>query len=832
MKNLYVNVALPVPVNKLFTYIVSDELKDDVAVGKRVIVPFGEQELTGIIVEVSAQSGWHKLKEIKDVLDPVPVFSDEMLKLTKWVADYYLASWGEVLKTALPAGTILESRRIVKLRRQPEPEVLSSMEKSSPKRAEILKFLMKENSPVAIKTLKNKFHFKNIYSILHALESLGYIEVEKHLPGQKAKIKFERFVALSKLYEDNLKKLTQVIGELEKTSQRQAEVLLFLLARLKKGEREVSLSELLKVTGASVQTVKKLVEKGLIELYKKEAIRKFEYDFDEPDKKFELNEYQKKALVEIKKAIEFGEFKTLLLYGVTGSGKTQVYIEAIKEIIKLGKTAIVLVPEISLTPQIVNRFKKSFGDIVGVIHSKMSIGERYDSWRMIRDGVYKIVIGPRSAVFAPLDKIGLIVVDEEQESSYKQFDAPPRYNARDVAIMRGRINNAVVILGSATPSLESYYNAKSGKYHLLVLPERVDNAKMPKIIVVDMIKERKEHANKTSISTLLIQKIGERVSRGEGIIIFQNRRGYSTYIECQDCGYVEMCDNCSVTLIFHKAGNHLRCHYCGSVKDVPEKCRRCGGVKLKLKGVGTQRVEDEIMQIFSNVRVIRMDLDTTMGKKAHDKIMQRFANGEADILLGTQMVAKGLDFSRVTLVGVISADIPMLIPDFRSSERTFQLLTQVAGRAGRSGKEGEVIIQTFQPDHYIFNYVVEHKTLEFYERELKIRKDLNYPPFTRLILIEFKGKNEKNVELASEEFSKELKSKISLPVQILGPAPAAIPKINQNYRYHIIIKIPKHVDKTGREISGIIWQLKEKLEVKLNSKGVRLIIDVDPQNTV
>ncbi|CUU10884.1 replication restart DNA helicase PriA [Candidatus Kryptobacter tengchongensis] len=832
MKNLYVNVALPVPVNKLFTYIVPDELRDDVAVGKRVIVPFGEQELTGIIVEVSTQSGWHRLKEIKDVLDQVPAFSEEMLKLTKWVADYYLASWGEVLKTALPAGTVLESRSIVRLRRQLEPEVLSNMEKSSPKKAEVLKFLISQNSPVAIKTLKNKFHFKNIYSILHSLESLGYIEIERYLPEQKAKIKFEKFVSISKSYADNSKKLTQVIEELEKTSPKQVEILLFLLARLKKGESEVLLSDLLRVTGASMQTVKKLAERGLIEIYKKEAIRKFEYEFDEPDKKFELNEYQKKALIEIKKAIDSESFKTFLLYGVTGSGKTQIYIEAIKEIIKLGKTAIVLVPEISLTPQIVNRFKKSFGDIVGVLHSRMSIGERYDSWRMIKNGVYKIVIGPRSAIFAPLDKIGLIVVDEEQESSYKQFDLPPRYNARDVAIMRGRINNAVVILGSATPSLESYYNAKLGKYHLLVLPERVDNAKLPKIEVVDMIKERKEHANKTSISTLLTQKIDERISRGEGIIIFQNRRGYSTYIECQDCGYVEMCDNCSVTLIFHKAGNHLRCHYCGFVKSVPEKCRRCGGIKLKLKGVGTQRVEDELAQIFSSAKIIRMDLDTTMGKKSYDKIMQRFANGEADILLGTQMVAKGLDFSRVTLVGVISADIPMLIPDFRSSERTFQLLTQVAGRAGRSEKEGEVIIQTFQPDHYIFNYVVEHKTLEFYERELKIRKELNYPPFTRLILIEFKGRNEKNVELASDEFAKELRSKVHLPVQILGPAPAAIPKINQNYRYHIIMKIPKNVDKTGGEIAGIIWQLKEKFEVKLNSKGVKLIIDVDPQNTV
>lgn len=832
MKNLYVNVALPVPVNKLFTYIVPDELKNDVAIGKRAIVPFGNQELTGIIVEVSNESGWHNLKEIKDVLDPEPVFSDEMLKLTRWIAEYYFSSWGEVLKIALPAGTVLESKRIVKLLRHPDQDTLSRMEKNSPNRAEVLKFLLSHNSPLPIKTLKNKFKFKNIYSILNSLEALGYIEIEKYLPEQKAKVKFEKFISLSKPYAENLKKLTQIISELEKSAPKQAEVLLFLIDSLKKGKKELLMSDVLKTASTNSQTIKKLQEKGLVEIYQKETVRKFEYEFEEPDKKIELNEYQKKALSEIKKAIESEKFKTFLLYGVTGSGKTLIYIESIKEVINLGKTAIVLVPEISLTPQMVNRFKKTFGDVVGVLHSKMSIGERYDSWRMIKDGIYKIVIGPRSAVFAPLEKIGLIVVDEEQESSYKQFDTPPRYNARDVAIMRASINNAVVILGSATPSLESYYNAKIGKYQLLILPRRVDNAKMPRIKIVDMIQERKENANKTSISTILRQKIEERLERKEGIIIFQNRRGYSTYIECQDCGYVEMCDNCSVTLIFHMAQNHLRCHYCGLTKKVPDKCRKCGGVKLKLKGVGTQRVEDEINQIFPSAKVIRMDLDTISGKKSYDKIMQKFVNGEVDILLGTQMVAKGLDFSRVTLVGVISADIPMLIPDFRSSERTFQLLTQVAGRAGRSEKEGEVIIQTFQPGHYIFDYVVNHKTLEFYENELKLRESLNYPPFTRLILIEFKGEDERNVELASNEFSKELKSKLQTPIQILGPAPAAIPKIKRNFRYHIIIKIPKQLNKNNKEIAQVIWQLKEKLEAKLNSKGVKLIIDVDPQNTV
>jgi len=832
MGNFYVNVALPVPINKLFTYIVPDDLKSDVAIGKRVIVPFGKQELTGIIVEVSNESAWHKLKEIKDVLDPKPIFSDEMLRLTRWISDYYFSSWGEVLKSALPYGTILEGKRTVKLIREVDQETLSQMEKTAPKKAELLKFLIsRKKQTITIKSLKNTLKLRNIYSLLNSLESLGYIEIENRLPEQKAKVKIEKFVSIAESYRENLNKLTAQINELEKKSPKQVDILLFLLDQLKKGKFEIALSELLKKTEATAQTAKKLEEKGIIKITLKETIRKFEYEFEEPDKKIVLNEHQKNALAEIKKAIENGKFKTFLLYGVTGSGKTQVYIEAIKEIIKLGKSAIVLVPEISLTPQIVNRFKKNFGDIVGVLHSRMSLGERYDTWRMARDGNYKIIIGPRSAIFAPLERIGLIVVDEEQESSYKQFDNPPRYNARDVAIMRARLNNAVAILGSATPSLESYYNAKIGKYQLLTLPERVDNAKLPKIEIIDMIKERKEN-NKTSISSLLSSKINDRLNKGEGIIIFQNRRGYSTYIECQDCGYVEMCDNCSVTLIFHKAHNHLRCHYCGSVKSVPERCHRCNGIKLKLKGVGTQKVEDEIKTLFPSAKIIRMDLDTTAGKKSYDKIMKKFANAEADILLGTQMVAKGLDFSRVTLVGVISADIPMLIPDFRSSERTFQLLTQVSGRAGRSEKEGEVIIQTFQPQHYIFNYVVNHQILEFYESELKIRRDLNYPPFTRLILIEFKGENEKNVESSADEFSNELRANLPQGVHLLGPSPAAIPKIKRNYRYHIIIKVPKQIDKNGAELAKIIWQLKEKYETKLNSKGVKLIIDVDPQNTI
>ena len=836
MDKLFVNVALPVPVNKLFTYSVPSELKKDVAVGKRVLVPFGRKEMTGFIVGVSTEAGWHKLKNIKDVLDPEPVFTDELMKLTRWVADYYFSSWGEVLKTALPQGTVVESKRIVKLVKcENIDEVVNKISKTAPKRAEVLRFLSHHPSGVSINKIKTELKIRNIYSILNNLEKLGFVKMENLIPSGKAGIKKEKFVSLSDELRASEKKLYSAIDEVEKYAPRQLDILMFLVGETRRGKTEVPVSEVLKRTGAQLSSIKSLVEKGFVKMIEKEVIRKFEYEFSEPDKKITLNKFQLEAVKKINQAVDEGKFKAFLLYGVTGSGKTQVYIEAIKKVVQSGKTAIVLVPEISLTPQMVDRFKKVFGDVVGVLHSKMSAGERYDTWRLARYGSFRIIIGPRSAVFAPLENLGLIVVDEEQESSYKQFDSSPRYNARDVAVMRARINNAIAILGSATPSLESYYNAKSGKYELLELPERVDKAKLPRIEIVNMIKERKEAGNKTSISNVLKAKIKERLDKGEGIIIFQNRRGYSTYIECQDCGFVESCSNCSVTLTFHLAQKHLRCHYCGKTKEVPDRCARCGGIKLKLKGVGTQKVETELKALFPEVRILRMDLDTTVGKKSHDKIITKFLNGEADILVGTQMVAKGLDFSRVTLVGVISADIPMLIPDFRSAERTFQLLTQVAGRSGRSEKEGEVIIQTFNPEHYIMELVAKHRVFEFYEKELEFRKELGYPPFSRLVLIEFKGPDEKAVSSVAEAFSTEMKNEIerNIPgVELLGPAPAAIPKIKRNFRYHIILKTPKEYGKKSEKLHIAIWKLKEKYEPKLNSKGIKLIVDVDPQNTI
>ena len=474
----------------------------------------------------------------------------------------------------------------------------------------------------------------------------------------------------------------------------------------------------------------------------------------------------------------------------------------------------------------------------------MSAGERHDVWRLALRGTYRIIIGPRSAIFAPLDNLGLIVVDEEHEASYKQFDAVPRYNARDVAVVRGANTRALVVLGSATPSAESYRNAMQGKYELLSLPERIDRVPMPVIGIVDMTEERKrayaamkeslpeeerrklKDFKQSSISDVLKEKIGQRLQRKEGIILLQNRRGFAPFIECEDCGYTETCERCSITMTYHLAKKHLRCHYCVQVRQPHTQCPQCKGSNIRLLGIGTQRVEQELTVLFPAAKILRMDLDTTTRKGAHERILKKFGEGDADILLGTQMVAKGLDFPRVTLVGVISADTQMLLPDFRASERTFQLLTQVAGRAGRSTLQGEVVIQTRQPNHYSLRHVVDNNVVEFYKQELEERRELDYPPFSRLALVETRGKNEGEVRKHSETFAGLFK-KSDGQLILLGPAPAVIAKINNEYRWHIIIKSPKSHDQSGASLHAALR--KALLQYQQTSRSsVRLTIDIDP----
>lgn len=614
--------------------------------------------------------------------------------------------------------------------------------------------------------------------------------------GSVVNIKFDTFYRLNNEYDENIKfseKQLQIIDLCQK-------------------KEMVLKNELVDI---SVSALRTLLKKNVLVEEKKEHYR-LNYSNIKTQKK-ELTDMQKKAVNEVIN----GDKNVYLLHGVTGSGKTEVYMEIIDYYLSLGKSSIVLVPEISLTPQMVNRFRERFGDRIAALHSALSDGEKYDEWRRIYRGEADIVIGARSAVFAPLNNIGIIIVDEEHSESYKQSDPSPRYNAKDIAIKRSDFHNCSVVFGSATPSLEVMARSQKGVYKYISLPERVNGKSLPNVYIVDMNKEMRK--TKGYLSKMLIDKISDRLEKREQIILLLNRRGYSSFITCKNCGYTFKCPNCDISLTFHKSSNTLRCHYCGYGEKVYKKCPSCHEESLSNLGIGTQKVEEEIIKMFTNAKVLRMDYDTTSRKGMHEKMIDAFKNHEYDILIGTQMVAKGLDFSLVTLVGVINADTSLNIPDFRSSENTFSLLSQVAGRSGRAQKCGEVVIQSFNPEHYAISLTKNHDYLSFYSKEMSIRKCLHYPPFYYLCIIKISGKD------ASIIFNESLKIKRSLErnlenVIILGPSASSLFKVNNIYHYNIIIKY--------RRIDGI-YEIVEKIveHYKVSSK-VKVDIDFNPSQMI
>ncbi len=852
MPHVYVDLAIPDTVDKLFTYAVPLELQDAVKPGIRVTAPFGKRPRVGFVVTTStrppAVSG---IKMIQDVLDTEPLISEQLLNLTKWMSEYYFAPLGDVLKASLFQGATHTGKRMVKL-------VHAGHESSSgeliptPKQAAIIRELS-TGGLMSEAYLRKKIGGTGLNKSFRELAQKGYISIEETNRTLYPKQKYESVVVLD---DDARNRLQHWIETPRQSAGLRQRAVVQKLMETPTDRSTVTVSDLLKESHASLTTLRSLEKKLVITIARNAVTRTTPYELYASSlgtTNIILNQHQRYAVDQILSGIQKNSFHVFLLHGVTGSGKTQIYIESIRDIIARGKTAIVLVPEISLTPQIVRRFKLHFGEQVAALHSKMSTGERYEVWRKTNEGTYSIVIGARSVVFAPLNNIGLIVVDEEQEPSYKQYDQNPRYHARDVAIMRANQCNAVVVLGSATPSLESYTNALSGKYTLLELPERVDSAKLPHIEIIDMAAERQRelHAFREQrkaewqtnpqiareekrvpefslLSKKLQEKIEDRLCKKEGIIILQNRRGFSAFVECIDCGHVEMCENCSISLTYHRVQHHLRCHYCGMVKHPPELCPKCQSSAVSFRGIGTQRVEEEIGKLFPAAKILRMDLDTTTTRGSHDTILRKFSDGEIDILLGTQMVAKGLDFARVTLVGVISAETQMLLPDFRSSERTFQLLTQVAGRAGRSNLAGEVIIQTYIPGHESLQYVLNHDFKAFYNNEIEYRKELHYAPFSHITLLEFKGKNEDDVKRNANYFAELLRRQNS-HVQYLGPSPAVIAKLNGLFRWHILIKDVKGKGpsrKRFRKELRAILSSYQNSPVK-NRNSVRLTIDVD-----
>ena len=831
---MFAQVALPLPSRKLFTYRIPPHLEGRLDLGFRVLIPLQKRLLSGFVVGITKTSDIKKTKEIIDLLDPYPLFSREMLELTRWISEYYFCSWGESLKAVLPAEIQVKSELWVE--RSNDGPLMTDDEcfirhQSSLllRQKEILELLSDQKRKLS--WLKRKVGGKGLYADLYDLEKKGWVKISSQLGKPRVRIKYEKIVRLKNLNNtpSEIELFKLAISALKRKAPKQAKCLELLLAK----SGEISLEKLNLSVKQNAQSLSGLKKRGLIEFDVIEKIRESDWGLDLPEiTEILLNEEQKDILGKIKAAQQSNTHSTFLLHGITGSGKTQVYIEAIREAINLGKRALVLVPEISLTPQIISRFKANFGGLVGCLHSRLSPGERFDSWRKAKEGKFPIMVGARSAVFSPLENLGLIVVDEEHDSSYKQDDPAPRYNAKDVAVMRGKLNRSVVILGSATPSLESYFNAQNGKYVLCQLEQRVERRALPEVKIVDLKEERKK-GNKNILSANLSSLLKEKIEKNQQALLFLNRRGFSTFIKCGECGHIMRCPHCDITLTFHRTDFSMRCHYCGFTQKAPELCPNCQGFKFIYRGVGTQKVEEELKRNFPQVSVERMDLDTTSKKGAHRRILSDFGKKRFNVLLGTQMITKGLDFPEVTLVGVVSADFSLDLPDFRTKERTFQLLTQVAGRAGRGDLGGEVIIQTYYPDEWAIKLAAKHDFSTFYQNEMEQRKELGYPPFAHLVLILFSGKNQNRVISQSEKFCLLLKEMLIKEkfkeTEILGPAPAPLSRIKNQYRWQAIIKtkiIQKVVDLLRKILEENKGFSSKSFEKKKGS--CRISINVDP----
>lgn len=721
---MFLDIAINLPINKTFTYTVPDNLRDKVAIGKRVIAPFGRKKhVVGYIVGISESCPVdYKLKDIIACLDEQVVISSELMQLTKWIATYYLSSWGQVLSCAVPYSPQLQTKMVK---------------------------ILRLNLSAEIEGLKlSKAQIK----IIELLKSVG----------------------------------------------------------------DMSSKKIMERTGVSQSPINTLIKHGVLTIcYQQEYRCPHKHSSPPCPSPYSPTIHQTMAFQEISANIKAEEFGVFLLHGVTGSGKTEVYLHAIEQALAMDKTSLVLVPEISLTPQTVERFVARFGQRVAVLHSRLSDGERYDEWQRVLKKEAEIVIGARSAVFAPLNRLGLIIVDEEHDSSYKQFDPAPRYHARAVAVMRAKYTNATIILGSATPSMESFYNAQTGKYRYLALPVRVDDRPMPIVETIDMREE------KGIFSVRLQQAIAQRIEDKQQVIIFLNRRGFAPFIQCRGCGHIMKCPNCEITLTYHLSDKRLKCHYCDYYQPAPQSCPQCQGENIQYSGIGTQKVVEELHRLFPEAEIARMDVDTTSTKGSHEYILNNFRTGKLDILVGTQMIAKGHDFPNVTLVGVVSGDIGLNMPDFRSCEKTFSLLTQVAGRAGRGQIHGEVIIQTYSPQHYSICAAASHDYQGFYNSEIEFRQQLHYPPFTHLMNILVRGKNHDQSYQISEMFASQLKmNNPNNDIIILGPAPCSLSKIQGYYRYHILLKSSKI-----QQMRQLV--LKSIHELSLPN-GVDVIMDMDP----
>lgn len=841
MKYRLAQVIVDVPsreTDRPFDYSIPESMQDWIEIGSRVGVPFGHRTVQGFVVSLKEHSDMEstRIKPIAELLDLLPPLPPDLVELADWMSHKYACSMISALQAMIPSALKGKAERYISVTEQVEEglgndgDALFAMPPLLTGEEEAIVSYVRRNGTVTLDHLN--VHFPRQAGTIKGLIGNGVLS-EIQLIKDKVRKKMVKTVAAAVSGED----ADLAMASFTAQARRQKEVLQFLL----EVGIPLSMQEVLSTLQVTAGTVKKLVEKGYAVIEEVEVFRdpyqNRKFKGTEP---LQRTPEQETVYSHISSALDAGAFGTFLLHGVTGSGKTEVYLQTIDRCISSGRQAIVLVPEISLTPQMVERFKGRFGSKVAVMHSRLSHGERYDEWRKIREGKVQVAIGARSAIFAPFHHLGLIVMDEEHETSYKQEETP-KYHARDVAVRRARQHGAVVILGSATPSLESYYAARAKVDDgfaplLLEMKRRPSGSHLPAVHIVDMREELKD-GNRSMFSRALHAGIASRLEKGEQTVLFLNRRGHSTFVMCRSCGYVAGCPECDISLTYHQKSNNLRCHYCGYATPAPTTCPECKSEHIRYFGTGTQRVETELAKLFPGIRVIRMDVDTTSEKGAHEKLLKAFREKKGDVLLGTQMVAKGLDFPDVTLVGVIAADTALNFPDFRAAEKTFQLLTQVAGRAGRHQLPGEVFIQTYMPEHYSVVHASGHDYDSFVREELKYRKGLHYPPYSKLILVTLSHEKLPLLLRMAENFAGDLKYQAqrmgwygsldrfsSDALDIMGPVASPIPRIKNRYRFQCMVKYRGSMD-----VVSLVREITLATHHNLRDSSLQISIDVDPQ---
>jgi len=815
--NFYINVILPLPLEKQFTYEVTPDEAEFLQPGMRVAVPFGKTKIyTGIVAGIHQNAPQkYEAKPIEQILDESPVVTKHQLKFWDWIARYYMCAEGEVLKAALPGGFLLESETLVQL----APSAQIDENDLSDEEFLLYEALQRQSS-LKIQEIMQLLDKKKVLPIINRMVLKNLLVVNQEI-FEQYKPKLIRYIKLNEKFdsEKDMKLLLEGLSN----APRQREVILSWFQLQAKSRKPVQLKLLSETSGASTAIIKALIDKEIFwEYYLKTDRVKF--DIEDTDQSMVLNEWQQEAFEEINTILSKDE--VCLLHGVTSSGKTEIYIKIIENIISQGKQVLYLLPEIALTSQLVGRLQVYFGEQVLVYHSKYSVNERMEVYRHVlnSNSKAKIVLGARSSLFLPFQNLGLIVVDEEHETTYKQFDPAPRYNARDAAVVLSQMHKANILMGSATPSIESYFNASQKKYKLVTLKRRFGNVHLPEIEIVDIKEKYRKKQMKGHFSDRLLEEIKITLEEGEQVILFQNRRGYSPILECNTCGHSPQCPNCDVSLTFHHHSNQLRCHYCGYHIAMQKKCMACDSVDLTTKGFGTEQIETQLQALLPEAKIGRMDLDSTRGKHGHQKIITAFEQETIDILVGTQMLSKGLDFRKVRLVGIMNADNLLNFPDFRAHERSFQLMLQVAGRAGRTKKQGKVLIQTFNPNHKIVQQVAANDFESMFKEQLEERYQYQYPPYFKLIKFTLKSRDYSKTNDAADWISKALGNVFR--ENVLGPEFPPVARIRNEYYKNILLKIPpqQSLGKTKEYINKIL----KSFSAIGGWRGVRVIINVDP----